>query len=102
MSVDDETEESQCANTFDAGPISEINTEIDKPTLLDKQIPTKAFSPFDLQHLGEVKFQSLSPKTISTSKLQWSHMFRSRRVVIIIVSARFDFTFVSTKSLTVS
>ena len=65
MSGDDETEESQGADTFDADPISEINKEIDKPTPLDKQIPTKAFSPFDLQHLGEVKFQSLSPKTIS-------------------------------------
>ena len=44
MSVDDETKEWQGADTFDADPISKINTEIDKPTLLDKQIPTKAIS----------------------------------------------------------
>jgi hypothetical protein len=41
--------------------------EIVKPTLFDKQIPTKAFLPFDLQHLGEVNFKSLSPNTISIS-----------------------------------
>jgi tRNA(Arg) A34 adenosine deaminase TadA len=64
MSGDDETKESQGADTFDVDSISEINMEIEKPTLLDKQIPTKAFSSFVPQHLGEVKFQFLSHNTI--------------------------------------
>jgi hypothetical protein len=64
MSGDDETKESQGADTFDVDSISEINMEIEKPTLLDRQIPTKAFSSFVPQHLGEVKFQFLSHNTI--------------------------------------
>ena len=58
------SEKLQGADTTDANPISEINMEIEKPTLLDKQIPAKAFSSFVLQRLGEVKFQFLSHNTI--------------------------------------
>jgi hypothetical protein len=64
MFCDDKTKKSQSADTIDAYPISEINMEIVKPTLLNKQIPTKAFSSYDLQRFGEVKFQSLSHNTI--------------------------------------
>ena len=67
MFCDNETEKSQGAYTIDANTISEINVEIVKPTLLDKQIPTKAFSSYDLQCFGEVKFQSLSHNTIGGS-----------------------------------